>query len=75
MTLAVTKGMGDGWGEVQIPVIKEATNMTHIKRHFYASHPHLNHYAIIPKGPEVDVDLDGAHDRARFGAKLPFEAV
>eukprot|EP00961_Rhodomonas_salina_P261556 3535206-Rhodomonas_salina.1 len=33
----------------QIPAIKASTDLVHIKRHYFASHPHLNFYAIIPK--------------------------
>ena len=32
--------------------IKESVNMSHIKMHYYTSHPKLNHYAVIPKGLE-----------------------
>lgn len=32
----------------------------------YRSHPTLNAYAIVPKGPNVLADLVLAHDRERF---------
>lgn len=35
----------------QIKGIKETTKMEHIKMHYYTSHPRLNFYGIIPKGP------------------------
>jgi glutathionyl-hydroquinone reductase len=34
------------------PAIKEATNLDHIKRHYYYSHESVNPYRIIPKGPD-----------------------
>ena len=36
----------------QIPGIKETTHMDHIKMHYYTSHPRMNYYGIIPKGPD-----------------------
>jgi putative glutathione S-transferase len=35
----------------EIPAIKEATNLDHIKRHYYYSHETINPYRIIPMGP------------------------
>lgn len=35
----------------QIKGVKETTNMTHIKMHYYTSHPKMNYLGIIPKGP------------------------
>ncbi|MFK7827119.1 MAG: glutathione S-transferase family protein [Oligoflexales bacterium] len=35
----------------EIPAIKDATNLDHIKRHYYYSHETINPYRIIPKGP------------------------
>jgi putative glutathione S-transferase len=37
--------------------------MDHIKRHYYASHRHINPAGIVPKGPALD--FSAAHDRAR----------
>ena len=36
----------------QIPGIAETCNMQQIKFHYYASHPNLNKWSIIPKGPD-----------------------
>nr|AZL94637.1 omega-class glutathione transferase [Nephromyces sp. MMRI] len=41
-----------------IPEIKKTVNMKHIKQHYYTSHPTLNYYAIIPKGPDFLKTLD-----------------
>ena len=41
-------------------------NITHIKRHYYESHPTINPTGIVPLGPEID--FTAAHDRVlRFG--------
>lgn len=36
----------------QLPGMKESINMEHIKMHYFTSHPTLNAYAIIPRGPD-----------------------
>lgn len=48
----------------QWPGIKETVNFTHIKRHYYMSHPQINPTRIVPVGPEIK--LDAPHDRARL---------
>ncbi len=48
----------------QVPGIAETVNLNHIKRHYYASHTHINPTGIVPKGPELD--FTGPHDRGRF---------
>jgi putative glutathione S-transferase len=49
-----------------LPGIAGTVNLTHIKQHYYGSHPSLNPTGIVPKGPELD--LDAPNDRAlRFG--------
>jgi len=50
----------------QTPGIAETINMNHIKTHYYTSHPLLNHYAIIPIGPNFEETLNGKHDRVKF---------
>jgi putative glutathione S-transferase len=47
----------------QIPGVAETVDMDHIKRHYYASHRHINPTGIVPKGPALD--FSAAHDRAR----------
>jgi putative glutathione S-transferase len=46
----------------QLPEMARAINMDHIKMHYFTSHPSLNMYGIIPKGP--DVDYLQPHNRA-----------
>ena len=36
---------------LQIPEVAATVNMTHIKRHYYESHRHLNPNGIVPVGP------------------------
>lgn len=49
----------------QMPGVMDTIRLDHIKFHYYASHTSINPTRIVPKGPELD--LDAAHDRARFG--------
>ena len=39
---------------MQMPVLGGSVNMTHIKRHYYTSHPLLNAHAVVPVGRVVD---------------------
>ncbi len=38
----------------QWPGIADTVNLTHIKTHYFTSHPALNPSGIVPKGPELD---------------------
>ncbi len=50
----------------QIPGIAPTVNLTHIKRHYYESHPTINPTGIVPVGPVLD--YEAPHGRAeRFG--------
>jgi hypothetical protein len=44
-------------------------NLTHIKRHYYESHPTINPTGIVPLGP--DLDFATPNDRARRCAVGP----
>ncbi|HZN23636.1 MAG TPA: glutathione S-transferase family protein [Burkholderiales bacterium] len=48
----------------QVPGVAETVSLDHIKRHYYMSHQHINPSRIVPVGPLLD--LERAHDRARF---------
>jgi putative glutathione S-transferase len=39
-----------------LPAVRDATNMRHIKMHYFSSHPSLNTYGVIPEhdGPPLD---------------------
>jgi len=49
------------WGFVrdvyQLSGVAETVDMTHIKRHYFESHRHINPSGIVPDGPEIDFDL------------------
>ena len=51
----------------QVPGVAETVDMDHIKRHYYASHRHINPAGIVPKGPTLD--FTAPHDRARRFAR------
>lgn len=40
-----------------VPGVKETVNFSHIKRHYYGSHPTIKPTGIVPKGPELDWSL------------------
>lgn len=48
----------------QVPGVAETVDMDQIKRHYYASHTHINPTGIVPKGPRLD--FTRMHDRGRF---------
>lgn len=48
----------------QVPGVAETVDMDQIKRHYFASHTHLNPTGIVPKGPRID--FGRPHDRERF---------
>jgi putative glutathione S-transferase len=52
----------------QVPGVANTVDMDHIKRHYYASHRHINPTGIVPKGPELDFTVP--HDRARKFASV-----
>lgn len=45
----------------QTPGFKESCNLTHIKEHYYWSHPFINPHRIVPIGP--DINYDEPHNR------------
>jgi putative glutathione S-transferase len=45
----------------QIPGIAETVNLSHIKQHYYRSHPQINPTRIVPVGPALD--FTAPHDR------------
>jgi len=51
----------------QVPGVAETVDMDHIKRHYYASHRHINPTGIVPRGPALD--FMAPHDRARKFAR------
>ncbi|GEQ97211.1 glutathione-dependent reductase [Iodidimonas gelatinilytica] len=51
----------------QVPGVRETVHFGHIKAHYYASHASINPTAIIPLGP--DMDLDAPHGRDHLRAR------
>lgn len=47
----------------QMPGVADTVNMAQIKEHYYCSHPDLNKFSIIPKGPGFEKLLKEPHDR------------
>jgi glutathionyl-hydroquinone reductase len=47
----------------QIAGVKETVDMEQIKTHYFCSHPTLNHYSIIPRGPGFLKLLEEPHNR------------
>jgi len=47
----------------QMEGVKETVDMEQIKAHYYCSHPSLNVYSIIPKGPDFESLLPEPHNR------------
>jgi len=43
--------------------LRRTINMSHIKNHYFTSHPSLNCYSIVPTGPGVMKDLEAPHHR------------
>jgi glutathionyl-hydroquinone reductase len=63
-TVANSPAMLDYCREIyQMPGVKETVNMEQIKAHYYCSHPTLNLYSIIPKGPDFIRLLEQPHSR------------
>jgi glutathionyl-hydroquinone reductase len=48
----------------QMSGVKETVHMDQIKLHYFASHPDLNKYSIVPKGPNFEAMLLQPHNRA-----------
>lgn len=44
------------------PAFRETTNFDHIKRHYFATHSHLNPTRIVPEGPVLDWDRPHGRD-------------
>lgn len=47
----------------QMEGVKDTIIMDQIKLHYYASHPTLNHYSIVPRGPNFEALLHEPHNR------------
>lgn len=50
----------------QMPGVAETCDMEQIKVHYYASHPNLNRWSIVPRGPDTIKLLEEPHNRAEM---------
>ena len=46
----------------QMPAVRETTNFTHIKHHYYESQRTINPAGVVPVGPELDFDAPHGRD-------------
>lgn len=53
----------------QLPGVADTVNMTHIKAHYYTSHPSLNKFSVIPRGNDFVGLLKMPHNRERINEK------
>lgn len=47
----------------QMPGIRETTNLTHNRHHYYRSHPTINPHGIISTGPQFDLNTPHGRDK------------
>jgi glutathionyl-hydroquinone reductase len=50
----------------QMPGVKETINMEQIKTHYFAAHPKLNYYSILPAGRNFIQLLEQSHNRNKL---------
>ena len=50
--------------------VKETVDMEQIKMHYFTSHPHLNKFSIIPRGPNMVKLLEAPHNRDFMAKKI-----
>jgi putative glutathione S-transferase len=53
----------------QLPDVAETVEMSHIKEHYYTTHPDVTPTRIVATGPELD--FEASHDRDRLPGKPP----
>jgi putative glutathione S-transferase len=53
----------------QMPGVAETVDMHQIKEHYFCSHPDLNKFSIIPRGPDFERMLQAPHNRGSFEVK------
>jgi len=59
----------------QIDGVKGTVNMEQIKLHYFASHPDLNKYSIVPKGANTIAKLEEPHNRESVGSNKKQKVV
>jgi glutathionyl-hydroquinone reductase len=53
----------------QTPGVAETVDMSHIKEHYYTTHPDVTPSGIVARGP--DLEFEAAHDRNELPGSLP----
>ena len=48
-----------------MPGVAQTVNMHQIKEHYYCSHPDLNKWSIVPRGPNFELLLQQPHNRSQ----------
>jgi putative glutathione S-transferase len=46
--------------------MRQSVDMAHIKTHYFTSHPVLNPHAIVPMGPETDLEAPHGRDTREY---------
>lgn len=59
----------------QLSGVGSTLDMEQIKMHYYTSHPHLNKFSIVPRGPDFMGLLDAPHDRHLVAKKQKVERI
>jgi putative glutathione S-transferase len=65
--IAVAKAAARARDLYSVPAFRETTDFDQIKRHYFATHPHLNPSRIVPEGPVLG--WDAPHERERLAAR------
>ena len=52
----------------QLPGVSDTVNLSHIKEHYYRTHPGINPHRIVPPGPTMELDAD--HGREELPGSL-----
>ncbi len=53
----------------QMPGVADTVDMHQIKEHYFCSHPELNKFSIVPRGPDFEGMLKERHNRDGLGVK------
>lgn len=54
-----------------IEAVRSTTNLTHVKTHYFTSHPTLNHFGIIPIGEGPDLAVPHGRDVREYDTASP----
>ncbi|MFP8957388.1 glutathione S-transferase family protein [Natrialbaceae archaeon A-CW3] len=57
----------------QTPGVAETVDMSHIKEHYYTTHPDVNPHRIVAQGPNLD--FEAPHDRGELPGEPPISSA